>query len=84
MTEKQKLGRKSKGERTFVGFRVSVDTAAMVEKVREAEGYRYTSDWLASVVSEKLARSDVREIIDAAAADADRGQADQRSASEPK
>ncbi|MET3142485.1 UNVERIFIED_ORG: hypothetical protein ABIB13_002202 [Arthrobacter sp. UYEF2] len=84
MTEKQKSGRKSKGERTFVGFRVSVDTAAMVEKVREAEGYRYTSDWLASVVSEKLARSDVREIIDAAAADADRGPADQRSASEPK
>lgn len=69
MIEKKRPGRKSKGERTFVGFRLNRKAAASVEIIREAEGYRYTSDWLADLVSERLSRPDVDAMLSGAATD---------------
>lgn len=52
-------GRRSKGDRKLIGFRLPTDQAEAVSEVAAAEGYRYVSDWVASVVEDRLNRTDL-------------------------
>jgi hypothetical protein len=55
-------GRPHKGDRKFVGFRLPCRTADEMEAVAEAEGFKYVSDWVAHVVQQRLANTDLTEI----------------------
>lgn len=52
-------GRRSKGDRKLLGFRMGTDKADKVSLVAKAEGYRYVSDWLADLVEERLNSTDL-------------------------
>lgn len=58
----KRVGRRSKGDRKLIGFRLATDKADAVSEIAAAEGYRYVSDWVASVVAERIEKTDMREI----------------------
>lgn len=58
----KRVGRRSKGDRKLIGFRLATDKAEVVSEIAAAEGYRYVSDWVASVVAERIENTDLDEI----------------------
>lgn len=55
----KRVGRRSKGDRKLIGFRLATDKAEVVSEIAAAEGYRYVSDWVASVVAERIENTDL-------------------------
>ncbi|MFJ7751798.1 hypothetical protein ACIQXM_17810 [Arthrobacter sp. NPDC097144] len=58
----KRVGRRSKGDRKLIGFRLATDKAEVVSEIAAAEGYRYVSDWVASVVAERIEKTDLDRI----------------------
>ncbi|MCC3292608.1 hypothetical protein [Arthrobacter sp. zg-Y1110] len=56
---RKRPGRKSKGDRKLIGFRLATEQADIVSEIAAAEGYRYVSDWVASVVSDRIEHTDL-------------------------
>jgi hypothetical protein len=56
-------GRRSKGDRKFVGFRIATPKADAMDLVAKAEGYQYVSDWLSDLVDERLANTNLHAIV---------------------
>ncbi|KRF06332.1 hypothetical protein ASH00_08820 [Arthrobacter sp. Soil782] len=52
-------GRKSKGDRRLIGFRLATSQADKVIEIAHAEGYRYVSDWVAAVVEDRIANTEL-------------------------
>lgn len=55
----KRVGRRSKGDRKLIGFRLATDKAEIVSEIAAAEGYRYVSDWVASVVAARIQNTDL-------------------------
>jgi hypothetical protein len=58
-----RTGRRSKGDRKFVGFRIATPKADAMEMIAKAEGYQYVSDWLSDVVDARLANTNFHAIV---------------------
>ena len=52
-----RTGRRSKGDRKFVGFRIATPKADAMYQIAKEEGYQYVSDWLSDLVEERLANT---------------------------
>ena len=52
-----RTGRRSKGDRNFVGCRISTPKADAMDQFAKAEVYQYVSDWLSDLVEERLANT---------------------------
>jgi hypothetical protein len=63
MAPTTRTGRRSKGDRKFVGFRIATPKADAMEEIAKAEGYQYVSDWLSDVVEERLANTRLHAIV---------------------
>jgi len=63
MAPTTRTGRRSKGDRKFVGFRIATPKADAMEEIAKAEGYQYVSDWLSDVVEERLAKTRLHAIV---------------------
>ncbi|MHC6231995.1 hypothetical protein ACX5I6_20900 [Arthrobacter sp. MMS24-T111] len=63
MAPTTRTGRRSKGDRKFVGFRIATPKADAMEEIAKAEGYQYVSDWLSDVVEERLANTKLHAIV---------------------
>ncbi|MCU6480550.1 hypothetical protein [Arthrobacter sp. A2-55] len=61
-TPNRRVGRRSKGERKVVAFRLPTDKADMVNELAAKEGYKYVSDWLAQVVEDRIDKTDLSAI----------------------
>lgn len=57
-----RTGRRSKGDRKFVGFRIATPKADAIDVVAKAEGYQYVSDWLSDLVDARLANTNLHAI----------------------
>lgn len=57
-----RTGRRSKGDRKFVGFRIATPKADAMDQIAKAEGYQYVSDWLSDLVEERLAATHLHAI----------------------
>lgn len=57
-------GRKSKGDRRLIGFRLATSQADKVIEIAHAEGYRYVSDWVADVVNDRIADTELGQLGD--------------------
>lgn len=55
-----RTGRRSKGDRKFVGFRIATPKADAMDMIAKAEGYQYVSDWLSDLVEERLSNTRVQ------------------------
>ncbi len=55
-------GRRSKGDRKLIGFRLASPKADLVSKLAAAEGYKYVSDWVAHVVEQRIENTDLTAI----------------------
>lgn len=55
-------GRRSKGERRFVGSRVPVDQADVLAIVAKSDG-KTVSEWVADMIDEKLRHYNVEQLI---------------------
>lgn len=63
MAPVNRSGRRSKGDRKFVGFRIATPKADAMDLVAKAEGYQYVSDWLSDLVDERLANTNLHAIV---------------------
>ena len=63
MAPTTRTGRRSKGDRKFVGFRIATPKADAMDQIAKAEGYQYVSDWLSDVVEERLANTRLHAIV---------------------
>lgn len=63
MTPATRTGRRSKGDRKFVGFRIATPDANAIDMVAKAEGYQYVSDWLSDLVQERLATTNIHALV---------------------
>ncbi|MCC3299305.1 hypothetical protein [Arthrobacter caoxuetaonis] len=59
---RKRPGRKSKGDRKFFGFRIATERADIVNDIAAAEGYKYVSDWVASVIEDRIENTDLSAI----------------------
>ncbi len=55
-------GRRSKGDRKLIGFRLETPQADLVTELAAAEGYKYVSDWVADVVKHRIRTTDLRNV----------------------
>jgi hypothetical protein len=62
MTPATRTGRRSKGDRKFVGFRIATPKADAMDMIAKAEGYQYVSDWLSDLVDQRLASTNLHAI----------------------
>jgi hypothetical protein len=62
MTPVTRTGRRSKGDRKFVGFRIATPKADAMDMIAKAEGYQYVSDWLSDLVDQRLANTNLHAI----------------------
>ncbi|WP_461171218.1 hypothetical protein [Arthrobacter sp. Z1-15] len=58
----KRVGRRSKGDRKLIGFRLAKDRAGIVSELAKAEGFEHVSDWVASVVNERIDNTDLSAI----------------------
>jgi hypothetical protein len=58
-----RTGRRSKGDRKFVGFRIATPKADAMDLIAKAEGYQYVSDWLSDLVDQRLANTNLHAIV---------------------
>lgn len=47
-------GRKSKGERRVINFRLPIEKADLAREIATAEGYEHLSDWVTMTVTEYM------------------------------
>ncbi|WP_018771410.1 hypothetical protein [Arthrobacter sp. 162MFSha1.1] len=52
-------GRKSRGARRVIGFRLAVDKADLAREVATAEGFEHLSDWVSQTVTEYIDNTDL-------------------------
>ncbi|MBG6184890.1 hypothetical protein IWX65_002868 [Arthrobacter sp. CAN_A214] len=51
-------GRRHKGDRKLIGFRLATEKANAVREIASAEGFEHVSDWVASVVEDRIQHTD--------------------------
>ncbi|KIC68692.1 hypothetical protein [Pseudarthrobacter phenanthrenivorans] len=52
-------GRKSKGARRVIGFRLPVEKADLAREIATAEGFEHLSDWVSMTVTEYIDSTDL-------------------------
>ncbi|MHA7192018.1 hypothetical protein ACX80N_17175 [Arthrobacter sp. MDT2-16] len=52
-------GRRHKGDRKLIGFRLATEKANTVREIASAEGFEHVSDWVASVVEDRIQHTDL-------------------------